>query len=431
MESQQTIDGKRHLPQKISKLAPFTVDRGEGSWVITTDGERYLDFVAGIGVTNTGHSHPKVVEAATAQLAKIIHAQQNQFYHQPMIDLTAKVVEITPEGIDRVFYCSTGAEAVENACKIAKQHTRRPAVIAFHNSFHGRTHYTMALTCSKVAQRGTYEPLAGSVYHARFCYPYRTPAGEDPTEWALADLDRVFASEVYPEDVAAIILETVQGEGGFVVPDKAFVQRLREICDEHGICLITDEIQSGMGRTGKWFAIEHYDVTPDLITISKGIASGLPVALVAGRGEVIDSIRPGGIGGTFNGNVVACAAGCATIDAIRDEGMLENATRQGEKMRAFLRGLQSQYSVIGDVRGLGLMNMIELVEPGTKKTNAPAAKALIAECVKRKLLVYSCCVADNGVRFLPPINVSDEDLEFAFEVLTDAAAAAWSAAAQA
>lgn len=423
--TEKATDGKRYLPQKISKLAPFTVDRGEGSWIYTTDGDRYLDFVAGIGVTNTGHAHPKVVAAATEQLHKIIHAQQNQFYQQPMIDLAARIVEITPDGIDSVFYTNTGAEAVENACKIAKQYTRRPGVIAFHNSFHGRTHYTMALTCSKVAQRGTFEPLASSVYHARFCYPFRTPEGENPTEWALADLERLFLSEIYPEDVAAIILEPVQGEGGFIVPEKEFVQRLRAICDEHGICLIADEIQSGMGRTGKWFAMEHFGVTPDLMTISKGIASGLPLAIVAGRGEIIDSIRPGGIGGTFNGNVVACAASVATIDAMRDEGMLENATRQGEKVRAFLGDLKAKYPVIGEARGIGLMNMIELVEPGTKKPNMPAAKALIAEALKRKLLIYGCCVVDNGVRFLPPINVTDEDLDFAFNVLTEAAAAAW------
>jgi 4-aminobutyrate aminotransferase len=422
---QQDVEPKSCLPHKISKLAHFTVDRGEGSWVVTSDGERYLDFVAGIGVTNTGHSHPRVVAAATEQLGKIIHAQQNQFFQQPMLDLTARVIEITPASIDTVFYTNTGAEAVENACKIAKQYTRRPGVIAFHNSFHGRTHFTMALTCSKVAQRGTYEPLAASVYHARFCYPYRTPEGMDPTDWALEDLERLFLSEIYPEDVAAIILEPVQGEGGFIVPEARFVQRLREICDEHGICLIADEIQSGMGRTGTWFAMEHFGVVPDLITISKGIASGLPIALVAGKGEIIHAIRPGGIGGTFNGNAVACAAGVATIDAMRDEGMLANAERQGVKLRAFLEELKATYPVIGDARGIGLMNMIELVEPGTKLPNAAAAKALITQCVERNLLVYSCCVQDNGVRFLPPINVSDEDLAFACEVLTDAAAAAW------
>ena len=420
-----TTNPKQLLPQKLAKLAPFTVDHGEGSWVVATDGERYLDFVAGIGVTNTGHAHPRVVAAAQAQLGKILHAQQNQFFHQPMLDLTERIVEITPDGIDKVFYATTGAEAVENACKIAKQATRRPGVIAFHNSFHGRTHFTMALTCSKVAQRGTYEPLAASVYHAPFCYPFRTPDGYTPTEWALAGLERLFINEIYPEDVAAIILEPIQGEGGFIVPEKEWVQALRRICDEHGICLIADEIQSGMGRTGTWFAMEHFGVTPDLITISKGIASGLPVSAVAARGDLIEAIRPGGIGGTFNGNVVACAAGVATVDAMRDEGMLENATRQGEKFRVVLNDLKARYDVIGDARGIGLMNMIELVEPGTRKPNAAAAKAFIGECVKRHLLVFGCCAQDQGVRFLPPINVNDEDLEQAFGIINEAAAAAW------
>ena len=232
---------------------------------------------------------------------------------------------------------NSGAEAVENAVKLAKQVTRRPGIIAFQGAFHGRTHLTMALTDSAVHYRGHHEPLVGGIYHARYCYPYRTPASEDPTAYAIEDVRRVLRAEVYGDDVAGIIVEPIQGEGGFIVPTKEFMHELRAIADEIGAMLIIDEIQAGMGRTGKWFCHEHYGVKPDIITIAKGIASGYPLGAVAARKELWDKCLPGSMGGTYGGNAVACAAGVATIDAMRDEGMLANATRRGEKLRVLHR----------------------------------------------------------------------------------------------
>jgi 4-aminobutyrate aminotransferase len=323
------------------------------------------------------------------------------------------------------MYANSGAEAVENAIKLAKQATRRPVTIAFHGAFHGRTHLAMALTDSAVHYRGHHEPLVGGVYHARYCFPFRTPASEDPTEYALEDVRRVLRSEVYGDDVAAIIVEPIQGEGGFIVPTKEFMQGLRGIADEIGAMLIVDEIQAGMGRTGTWFCSEHYDLTPDIMTVAKGIASGYPLAAIASRKEVWDKCLPGSMGGTYGGNAVACAAASATIDAMRDEGMLENAARQGEKLQKFFTDRQAQYPVIGDVRGKGLMTAIECVKPGGKEPNADAAKAFIAECLKRNLVIMGAGPFGNSVRFLPAININDDDMDCAFSIFDEAAKVAF------
>ncbi|HZL64143.1 MAG TPA: aminotransferase class III-fold pyridoxal phosphate-dependent enzyme [Thermoleophilia bacterium] len=416
----------KHMPHFLAPVAPITIDHAEGSWVYDTDGGKWLDFVMGIAVVNTGHCHPAVIKAVQEQATKVSHAQMNIYRHQPILELSEKLVEILPEGMDQVMYANSGAEAVENAVKLAKQVTRRPGVIAFQGAFHGRTHLTMALNDSAVHYRGHHEPLVGGIYHARFCYPYRTPASEDPTEYALEDVRRVLKAEIYGDDVAAIIVEPIQGEGGFIVPTAEFMHGLRAIADEIGACLIIDEIQAGMGRTGKWWGHEHFDVKPDILTIAKGIASGYPLAAIAANHELWDKCMPGSMGGTFGGNGVACAAGIASIDAMRDEDMLGNATRQGEKLRKFFSGLQATYPTIGEVRGLGLMSAIECVEPGGKTPNAAAAKAFMAECVKRHLIIMGTGGAlGNGVRFLPPLNISDADLDVAFGIFTEAAKVAF------
>ena len=299
-----------------------------------------------------------------AQAAKVSHAQMNIYRHQPMLDLSDKLAEIVPEGMDTFVYTNSGAEAVENAVKLAKQVTRRPGIIAFQGAFHGRTHLTMALTDSAVHYRGHHEPLVGGIYHARYCYPYRTPASEDPTAYAIEDVRRVLRAEIYGDDVAAIIVEPIQGEGGFIVPTKEFMHELRAIADEIGAMLIIDEIQAGMGRTGTWFCREHYGVKPDIMTIAKGIASGYPLGVVAAPKDLWDKCLPGSMGGTYGGNAVACAAGVATIDAMRDEGMLANAARQGDKLKTFFEELQPAHPCIGEVRGKGLMLAIECVQAG-------------------------------------------------------------------
>ncbi|HOT22865.1 MAG TPA: aspartate aminotransferase family protein [Thermoleophilia bacterium] len=415
----------QHMPHFVAPAAPITIDHAEGSWIYATDGSKWLDFVMGIAVVNTGHCHPKVVAAVREQSTKVSHAQMNMYRSQPMLDLTEKLMDILPEGLDEVMYANSGAEAVENAVKLAKQATRRPGVIAFQNAFHGRTHLTMALTDSALHYRGHFEPLVGSIYHAKYCYPFRTPASEDPTQYALDDVRRVLGSEIYGDDVAAIIVEPIQGEGGFVIPTAEFMQGLRAIADEIGACLIIDEIQAGMGRTGKWFCFEHYGVKPDIMTIAKGIASGYPLSAIAAPKALWDKCVPGSMGGTYGGNAVSCAAGVATIDAMRDEGMLENAARQGEKLMKFFLEKQKQYPAIGDVRGKGLMFAIECVQPGGKEPNAAAAKAFIAECIKRKVIVMGASRFGNCVRFLPAININDADLDHALGVFDEAAKAAF------
>lgn len=415
----------KHMPHFLGPVAPITIDHAEGSWVYDTDGGKWLDFVVGIAVVNTGHCHPKVVKAVQDQAAKVAHAQMNIYRHGPMLELAEKLVEILPDGMDEVMFANSGAEAVENAIKLAKQVTRRPGVIAFQGAFHGRTHLTMALTDSAVHYRGHHEPLVGGIYHARYCYPFRTPTSEDPTAYALDDVRRVLRAEIYGDDVAAIIVEPIQGEGGFIVPTAEFMHGLREIADEIGAMLILDEIQAGMGRTGTWFCHEHYGVKPDILTVAKGIASGYPLGAIAASHELWDKCLPGSMGGTYGGNAVACAAGSATIDAMKEDGMLANAARQGDKLMKFWKDHQATYPVIGEVRGKGLMLALECVQPGTKEPNAAAAKAFIGECIKNKVVVMGAGAFGNGVRFLPPININDADLDHAFGVFTEAAKVAF------
>ena len=415
----------RHMPDFVAPVAPITIDHAEGSWVYDTDGNKWLDFVMGIAVVNTGHCHPKVVKAVQEQATKVAHAQMNIYRHQPMLDLTDKLVEILPEGMDTVMYANSGAEAVENAIKLAKQATRRPGTIAFQGAFHGRTHLTMALTDSVVHYRAHVEPLTGGIYHARYCYPFRTPASEDPTTYAIEDVRRVIRAEIAGDDVAAIIVEPIQGEGGFIVPTAEFMRELRVIADEIGCLLIIDEIQAGMGRTGKWFCHEHYGVKPDIITFAKGIASGYPLSGIAARKELWDKCMPGSMGGTFGGNAVACAAAIATIDAMKEDGSLANAARQGEKLAKYFEAKQADYPCIGEVRGKGLMAAIELVQPGTKEPNAAAAKAFIAECSKQRLILMGAGVFGNCVRFLPQLNISDADMDVAFGIFDSAAKVAF------
>lgn len=415
----------RHMPDFVSPVAPITIDHAQGSWVYDTDGGKWLDFVVGIAVVNTGHCHPKVVAAVREQATKVSHAQMNIYRHQPMLDLTDRLVEILPAGMDTVMYANSGAEAVENAVKLAKQATRRPGIIGFQNAFHGRTHLTMALTDSVVHYRAHMEPLTGGIYHARYCYPYRTPASEDPTAYAIEDLRRILRAEITGDDVAGIIVEPVQGEGGFVVPTAEFMKELRKIADEIGAMLIIDEIQAGMGRSGKWWCHEYYGVEPDIMTFAKGIASGYPLSGIAARKELWDKCMGGSMGGTYGGNAVCCAAGCATIDAMKEDGMLANAARQGERLMKFFTDKQAQYPAIGEARGKGLMFAIECVKPGTKEPNAPAAKTFIAECVKRNLIIMGAGIYGNCVRFLPPLNISDADMDIALGIFDEAAKVAF------
>ncbi len=400
------------LPRVLGRYSPVVVDRGEGIYVWDVDGERYADFTSGIGVVNTGHCHPRVVRAIQEQAAKIIHAQANIFAHEPMMRAATELTATLPAKLNQVFFTNSGAEAVEGAIKLARVATGRPAIIAFRGAFHGRTHAAMAVTSSRVKVRGHYEPLLPSVYHAPYPYvfrsPYKGPAEEADLHY-FAELEAMFDQLVMPDDVAAIVMETVLGEGGYVVPPARWVQNVRRLCDEHGILLIMDEVQAGMGRTGTMWGFEQYGVVPDIMTAAKGIASGMPVSAVVSDRAIMDTWPPGAHGGTYGGNAVGTAAAAATFEVMRDERLPENAARLGAVLLAGLREIQADYPVIGDVRGLGLMVATEFVTPDGAPNPAAAAK-VIAACLAEKTLLLTCGTYDQAIRIIPPLVVTEEQI---------------------
>jgi 4-aminobutyrate aminotransferase len=405
----------QHVSPVWSRVTNILVDRGEGAYLYDVNGERYLDFTCGIGVTNTGHCHPRVVEAAREQVGKIIHAQVNIIYHEPLLRLAEALREVVPPSLDTFFFSNSGAEAVEGAVKLARHATGRPNVIVFQGSFHGRTNQTMAMTTSKTIYRQHYQPLAAGVFVAPFPYAYRYGwEPEEASRWCLRELRHLLVSQTAPSETAAIIVEPVLGEGGYVVPPASFLHGLREICDEHGILLIADEVQSGFGRTGKFFAVEHFDITPDIMTMAKGLASGFPLSGVVAPRALMDKWLVGTHGGTYGGNAVACAAAEATVHVLQD-GLVENAARMGEVLMDGLREVQGRYPVIGDVRGLGLMVGCEF----TDLDGSPAAdlvKEVLARCLENRLLLLNCGTYSNVIRWIPPLIVNREQLEDALGI---------------
>jgi len=403
------LDPAELLPRVIGRYSPLVVDRGEGIYVWDTDGERYADFTSGIGVTNTGHCHPRVVAAIQEQAAKIIHAQANIFAHEPMMRAAVELTATLPDSLNQVFWTNSGAEAVEGALKLAKVATGRPAIIAFRGAFHGRTHAAMSVTSSRVKVRGHYEPLLPSVYHAPFPYVFRSPykgLAEDADVHYFAELEAMFDQLVMPDDVAAILMESVLGEGGYLVPPARWVRNVRQLCDRHGIMLIMDEIQSGMGRTGRMWGFEHFGVVPDIMTVAKGIASGMPVSAVVADRAIMDKWQPGAHGGTYGGNAVGTAAAAATLEVMRDERLPENAARMGEELIGGLREIQADHPVIGDVRGLGLMVAAEFVTPDGAP-NPGAVERVIDRCFAEKTLLLTCGTYDQAIRIIPPLVVDD------------------------
>ena len=400
-----------HMTPAYSRIFSFVADRAEGSCIYTDDGRKFLDFTCGIGVTNTGHCHPKVVEAIREQAGNFIHAQANIVIHKPMLQLVDELRKITPPPIDSYYFANSGAEALENAVKLARVATGRQNVIVFSGSFHGRSSGTMALTTSKTVYRTGFGPLPSGVFVSPFPYAFRLKMTEaQASEYALEQLEYLLASQTAPKDTAAILIESVLGEGGYVVPPKSFMKGLREICDRHNILLIFDEVQSGFGRTGKWFAFEHFEVVPDIITAAKGIASGMPLSGVFASTDLMLKLDVGSIGGTYGGNAVACAAGVATIRAMREENMLENATERGIQLMTGLRKFQEEYSQIGDVRGKGLMVGTEFVVDGRADKAKPMVKEVIHKAEEKGLLLLSCGTYDNTLRWIPPINVTSEQI---------------------
>lgn len=414
------VDAKQNLSPVWSRIFSIEADHAQGCYIFDTQGNQYLDFTCGIGVTNTGHCHPKVVEAIQKQAGLLIHGQANIVIHRPMLELVSELKNVVNPSIDGYFFTNSGAEAVEGAIKLARHVTGRPNIIVFQGSFHGRTVGTMSLTTSKTVYRSGYQPLMAGVFVAPYPYSYKYGWSDEQTvEWCLNELDFLFLSQTTPQETAAILIEPILGEGGYVVPAKGFLDQLRDICDKHGIMLILDEVQSGFGRTGKWFAQEHFNVIPDIMTVAKGIASGMPLSGVFSRLELMKKWQTGTHGGTYGGNAIACAAGVATVRAMRDEKMPENAAIRGTQLINHLRRIQLDYPVIGDVRGLGLMIGVEFRTP-ERKPDKTVTKAIVQACFERKLMLLTCGTYDNVIRWIPPLIVSEKQIDEAIDIFNDA-----------
>lgn len=407
-----------------ARYTDLVIDRGDGSWLTTIDGERYLDYSSGIGVTNTGHAHPRVVAAIAAQAAKVIHAQQNIVYHQPGLELHDRLPRLFPAAAHTadpyaLFLSNSGAEAIEASVKLAKMATRRPIVVAFRGGFHGRTHGSMALTSSGVRIRGHFEPLMGGVHFVPFPDPLRQGGGSSTValEKTMAALDELFATLCAPDDVAAFLVEPILGEGGYVVPDDGFMPALRALADQHGIMLIADEVQTGYGRTGRMFATEWTGARPDILVMAKGIASGMPLSGIMARRSLMDKFTPGVHGGTYGGNAVSCAAALATLDVMEDEGLVANAEKMGARLLAGLSAAASGKPNVAQVRGRGLMVAIEFAEPGTLKPRPDMTKKLLAGALERKLILLSCGTYSQAVRVIPPLVTTESEIDQAISTI--------------
>ncbi|WP_039799355.1 aspartate aminotransferase family protein [Nocardia araoensis] len=401
----------------LKQATPVTVDHGAGCYLYGTDGRRYLDFTAGIGVTSTGHCHPKVVAAAQAQVASLIHGQYTTVLHRPLLELTERLGAVLPEGLDTLFFANSGSEAVEAALRLVRQATGRPNVVVFHGGFHGRTVAAATMTTSGTRFSAGFSPLMPGVHVAPFPTAYRYGWSErEATAFALRELDYLFATLTSPAETAAFIVEPVLGEGGYVPGNTEFFHGLRERADRHGILLVFDEIQTGFGRTGKFFGHQHFGVRPDVITIAKGLASGFPLSGIAASRELMARAWPGSQGGTYGGNAVACAAAIATLEVIESEGLVDNAAARGAQL---LRGLRdSATKSIGDVRGLGLLVGAEFTTATGEPDTATAAAAQRA-AVDKGLLLLTCGAYSNVVRMIPPLIVTDTQIEDALAIWSE------------
>ena len=390
-----------HLSKVWFSVTDLAIESGSGTWVTTTSGEKYLDFTSGIAVTSTGHSHPKVVEAIAGQAAKIIHAQANCYRHDLMVPLADKLADITPAGIERFFFANSGAEITEAAVKLAKQATGRPNVIVFKGSFHGRTHLAMAMTTSKSIYRAGHAPLPAGIAVA----PYPDPLAPDvdaEVDRALSGFDDLLASVSAPAETAAVIIEPVLGEGGYIPAPPGFLEGIADRCREHGILFIADEVQCGFGRTGRMFAVDHYNVTPDIICMAKGIASGFPFAALGTSSELDDRWPTGSHGGTYGGNPIGCAAALATIDILSADGFLAGVAARGRQLTEGLELIQAECGVIRQVRSLGLMIAADF-------TSADLASGVSRHCLEHgKLITMTAGSAGTALRFMPPLTVTSE-----------------------
>ncbi|WP_267615197.1 aspartate aminotransferase family protein [Gordonia bronchialis] len=404
------------LSPLLKQATPVVVDHALGSWIRGTDGNDYLDFTTGIGVTSTGHCHPRVVAAAQAQCAKVIHAQYTTVMHPPLLELTERLGGVLPTGLDSVFYANSGSEAVEAAIRLARMATARPNIIVFQGGFHGRTVAAASLTTAGTRFSAGFSPLMGGVHMAPFPYAFRYGWDTDTAvDFALRELDYLLQSRVAPNDTAAFLIEPVLGDGGYLPTPPRFLAGLRERADAHGILLILDEVQAGFGRTGRFWGHQHADgLIPDILITAKGLASGFPISAIAAPTEIMSKAWPGSQGGTYGGNAVAAAAAIATLDVIEDEGLVENARIRGEQMLDGLRTVTAPFAQIGDVRGLGLMAGIEFVTTdatGVRTPDAAAALAVQQATTTHGLLTLTCGPAGNVVRLIPALVVTADEID--------------------
>jgi 4-aminobutyrate aminotransferase len=406
-----------HISPVWGRVTDLVIERGEGSYVYSVEGKQYLDFTSGIGVTNTGHSHPQVVKAIQEQAAKIMHAQVNCYFHEPLIRLSHALNEITPPHLDSFFFSNSGAEAVEASVKLARHHTGRTNIIVFQGSFHGRTAQTMAMTTAKTVYRVDYQPLPGGIFVAPFPYAYRYGLSEEAaTQFALRELDLLLHTQTAPQETAAMVIEPVLGEGGYIPAPPQFLQGLRQVCDEHGILLVLDEVQTGFGRTGKFFGHQHAGIKPDIMIMAKGMASGFPISGIASSQEIMSRWQVGTHGGTYGGNAMGCAAAEATLRVIKEEGLVENAAVRGQQLMDGLAEIQSRFSVIGDVRGLGLMVATEFSDPKTGQPDAAITKKVVTHALKESnLILLTCGMYANVVRWIPPLVMTESQINEGLE----------------
>ena len=414
-----------HISPVWSRSTDFVVERGEGCYVYSTEGEQYLDFTSGIGVTNTGHAHPKVVKAVQEQAGKIMHAQVNCYLHEPLIRLSHALNDVTPAHLDTFFFANSGAEATEAAVKLARHATKRPNIIVFQGSFHGRTAQTMAMTTSKTVYRINYQPLPGGVFVAPFPYAYRLKMSEEQAvAWALSQLEHLLYTQTAPEETAAMVIEPVLGEGGYIPAPAPFLQGLRRICDKHGIMLVIDEVQSGFGRTGRFFAHETADVKADIMIMAKGLGSGFPISGIAAPREIMNKWQTGSHGGTYGGNAMGCAAAATTIQVLQEEKLVENAAARGQQVLDGLAEIQSRFPVIGDVRGLGLMVGCEFANPTTGEPDAAITKKVVGHMLNEsKVIMLSCGTYSNVIRWIPPLVVNEAQINAGLTAFERAVAA--------
>lgn len=415
----QTLQQRKDAatPRGVGVMCNFYADRAENAELWDVEGRRYIDFAAGIAVLNTGHRHPKVVEAISQQLGRFTHTAYQIVPYGSYVELAERINRITPGShAKKTAFFSTGAEAVENAVKIARAATGRPGVIAFGGAFHGRTMLGMALTGKVVPYKVGFGPFPGDIYHL----PFPNALHGVTQEAALKALQQVFKADIDAARVAAIIVEPVQGEGGFYMVPPEFMRALRQVCDDHGILLIADEVQTGFARTGKLFAMEHYDVLPDLMTLAKSLAGGMPLSAVCGRAEIMDAAQPGGLGGTYAGNPLAVAAAHAVLDVLEEEQLAERANHLGGRLKARLQALRQQVPQIADVRGPGGMVAVEFKHPVTGEPDVDFLKRVQSRALAGGLLLLSCGTYGNVIRFLFPLTIADATFDEALDLLDNA-----------